>query len=54
MEVPKDSYIVNVPTQNYKEIPVGRSKLNIQTGCKHKYITWGAVINAISLRQDKS
>ncbi|MCF7939657.1 MAG: hypothetical protein K9L68_13755 [Spirochaetales bacterium] len=41
IEVPQDSDIVSEPTQNYKEVPMGRSKLIIQTGCKHTHFTWG-------------
>ena len=41
MEVPQGSDIVSVPPQNYKEVPMGRSKLIIKTGCKHTHFTWG-------------
>ncbi len=41
MEVPQGSDIVSVPPQNYKEVPMGRSKLIIKTGCKNTHFTWG-------------
>jgi len=41
MEVPEGSDIVSKPKQNYREIPMGRSKLIIETGCKHTHFTWG-------------
>jgi len=41
MEVPKDSDIVSLPQQNYKEVPMGRSKLIIKTGCKNTHFIWG-------------
>ena len=41
MEVPQGSDIVSEPPQNYKEVPMGRSKLSIKTGCKHTHFTWG-------------
>lgn len=39
-DVPQDSDIVDLPKKNYGEMPMGRSKLIIKTGCKNTHFTW--------------
>jgi IS30 family transposase len=40
-KVPETSDIVNLPQRNCKEKSMGRSKLTIETNCKHTHFTWG-------------
>ncbi len=40
-KVPQISDIIEVAKQNYSEESMGRSKLNIKTGCNNTHFTWG-------------
>lgn len=40
MEVPRTSDIVSLEETNNTEVPMGRKKINIETGCKHTHFKW--------------